>query len=135
MGKDIRRSRRRAGLTQAALARRAGISQQHLSLIESSPEGVQLRTLARVLDQLDLVLAVLPAAGEALRRRREAWKRMNAADEAAAPASDPTDALTRAGELADAYRGLHGPQTSLPDAATLESWREVRRRLALLGVP
>lgn len=133
MGQEVRRSRKRAGLTQAALARRVGISQQHLSLIESAPEGVQLRTIARVLSALGLTLAVLPTAADALRRRQDAWKRMNAADEAAPTVYDPTAALARAGELADLYRRLHGPQAGMPDAPTLASWREVRRRLSLLG--
>lgn len=133
LGREIRRRRRAAGLTQAGLAERAGISQQHLSLLEADPEGAQLRTLRRVLASLELSLAVLPAAGEALRRRQEARRRMNAAEAALLAWSTPSADLERVGELAALYGRLHGPQLAPPADDSMAAGREFRRRMALIG--
>lgn len=133
LGKEIRRRRRAEGLTQTELAARAGISQQHLSLLEADPEGAQLRTLRRVLESLELSLAVLPAAGEALRRRQEARKRMNQSEDAFPAWSNPQADLERVGEMAAFYRRLHGPQLAPPADDAVAAGREIRRRMALIG--
>lgn len=134
LGRDIRRRRKAAGMTQAGLAARAGISQQHLSLLESDPEGAQLRTLRRVLTSLGLSFSVMPTANEDLRRRQDARKRMNEAEVAFPAWSTPTADLERVGEMADLYIRLHGPQTAMADPATMKAWREFRRRMSLLAV-
>lgn len=132
LGRDIKRRRLELDLTQKTLADRAGISQQHLSLLETNPEGAQLRTLARVLEVLDLSLGVMSAAAEAARRRQAAWMRMNRAEAALPGWGEPASDLARVGELAVLYRRLHGPAASddEPPSARLA----FRRRLALLAV-
>ncbi|MGZ5446419.1 MAG: helix-turn-helix transcriptional regulator [Thermoanaerobaculia bacterium] len=52
-GQQIREARTRAGLTQAALAKRAKLSRQQLALIEKG-ENVSIQVLVRVLRALDL---------------------------------------------------------------------------------
>jgi len=53
IGRQIRQAREAAGWTQAELAERAGLSQQHVSLIEAGgrPE-LSIRTLMRLADAL-----------------------------------------------------------------------------------
>lgn len=53
IGPQIREAREAAGWTQAELAERAGLSQQHVSLIEAAgrPE-LSVRTLMRLADAL-----------------------------------------------------------------------------------
>lgn len=63
----LRDARRRAGLTQAALAGRAGTSQAAVSAYESGAKTPSLHTLSRLLAAADAELAVVPAR----RRRRE----------------------------------------------------------------
>jgi transcriptional regulator with XRE-family HTH domain len=54
LGAVVRRWRKRRNLTQGELARRAGLGQAHLSLIESgaraNPTAAVLKKLARALD-------------------------------------------------------------------------------------
>jgi HTH-type transcriptional regulator/antitoxin HipB len=49
--------RRRAGLTQAALAARAGVRQATVSQAENDPRSMRLDTLEKILASLDLTLA------------------------------------------------------------------------------
>jgi transcriptional regulator with XRE-family HTH domain len=56
--REIRNARRRAGLTQAALAERAGTSQATLSAYESGRKEPSLRTLGRVLEAAGARLTV-----------------------------------------------------------------------------
>jgi DNA-binding XRE family transcriptional regulator len=51
---DIRSARRAKGLTQAALAKRAGIPQSQVSRVERDPTRTTLRTLKRIARALDL---------------------------------------------------------------------------------
>jgi transcriptional regulator with XRE-family HTH domain len=59
--REIRAARRRAGLTQAALAARAGTSQATLSAYESGRKRPSVQTLDRVLKAAGMRLAVEPA--------------------------------------------------------------------------
>lgn len=60
----IRAMRRQAGLSQAALAARLGVSHQAISQMEKQPERVTVERLMRVLGALkvDLVLRPRPDA-------------------------------------------------------------------------
>ena len=62
LGLALREQRKRRGLTQAELARQAGLSRATLSLLEngSVPE-LGIRKVIRVLELLGLELAVRPA--------------------------------------------------------------------------
>lgn len=133
LGRDLRRRRLETGLTQKALADQAGISQQHLSLLEANPDGAQLRTLVRVLKALGLSLGVLPAAAEAARRRRASWERMNRAESNLPGWGNPAADLARVGEMAAFYISRHGWPAG--DEETPAAWLAFRRRLALVAVP
>jgi len=50
---DIRRLRKKAGLTQAELAKRAGVSQSLIARIETGSVNPRLTTLKRILDALE----------------------------------------------------------------------------------
>jgi HTH-type transcriptional regulator/antitoxin HipB len=60
----VSRGRRLAlGLSQAELAGRAGVSRQWISAFESGKPGAELRLVIRLLDALDLRLAVEEGGG------------------------------------------------------------------------
>lgn len=52
IGGQIRRAREAARLTQAEVAERAGLSQPHLSEIETGQRGVGMEVLSRLADAL-----------------------------------------------------------------------------------
>lgn len=58
LGAAVRRRRREAGLTQAALGERAHLRQATVSALESGEAGAQLRTLIDVMAALGLELVV-----------------------------------------------------------------------------
>jgi HTH-type transcriptional regulator/antitoxin HipB len=60
LGSALQHYRRRSGLTQLELARRAGINRTYLSELEQGPDTEQLRRLFRVLKQLGLRMSVEP---------------------------------------------------------------------------
>jgi transcriptional regulator with XRE-family HTH domain len=72
IGRQIADSRRALRLTQEELARRAGVTRQTVSNIETArnPEA-GLTTLLRLLHALDLDLAVTPAGRRDLPTREE----------------------------------------------------------------
>lgn len=130
---DLRALRLRRGLTQAALARACGLSQQHLSRLERDPVRAEVATLRKILGALDCELAVVstrPSKDLAERRRR--WDAFEASArpwETRRPS--PADALRRVDELAAAF-AARNPRP-VPDwprrAAELRLWRA---RLAAL---
>lgn len=130
LGRAIRRRRRELGWSQAQLAARSRVSQQHLSLIERRPEAAQLRTLTRVLGGLGLAFELLAADAAALRERQASWRRMNAAESGLKDWGVPAEDLAKVGELASLYIGRHGPPRPEPDSSSKAQWREFRRRLA-----
>ena len=69
---QLRAARHRAGLTQAALARKVGVRQQQIAVLESPDANVTLSTLLRVAEALDQDVAVeftpRPRAREHARR-------------------------------------------------------------------
>ena len=73
-GHAIRRTRRRAGLTQAAMAELLGISASYLNLVERNQRPVSAALLVRLAEQFDFDPRALSAAepgggADALRRR------------------------------------------------------------------
>lgn len=63
-------------MTQKQLARRAGISQQHVALLEKDGSQAELRTLTKVTEALECTLAVLVSPRDKLSRmiRKQAEK-------------------------------------------------------------
>lgn len=76
LGQVIRDGRARSGLTQQALAEKAGVSRAWLARVESGHRKAEIEFVMRALGALDLSLAVVPRTppdvdpelAEALRR-------------------------------------------------------------------
>lgn len=76
LGQVIRDGRARSGLTQQALAEKAGVSRAWLARVESGHRKAEIEFVMRALGALDLSLAVVsrtprdvdPELAEALRR-------------------------------------------------------------------
>lgn len=60
IGKKLRRARNAKGLSQAALAKRAGVPQSHISKIENTGVDLRLSSLAEIARALDLELMLVP---------------------------------------------------------------------------
>lgn len=58
MGAALRSARERAGLTQANLAQRAGVSREWLINVESGRTAAEFPRLLAVIEELDLVVEV-----------------------------------------------------------------------------
>lgn len=67
IGNTVRRTRKKLGLTQAALGERAGLRQETISLIESGSGGTRIETLLTVLAALDLELQIAPRSKQSNR--------------------------------------------------------------------
>lgn len=61
LGDTLRAERKRLGLTQAELARRAGIGRQKIIQVEQGKPGVALAAYAATMDALDVVPTFKPA--------------------------------------------------------------------------
>jgi transcriptional regulator with XRE-family HTH domain len=61
LGAALRHYRHQAGLSQAELARRAGINRTYLSALEQGKETEQLRRLLRLLKQLGVRITLQKA--------------------------------------------------------------------------
>lgn len=127
IGERIRSKRQQIGLAQADLAEVAGISQQHLSLIERGRVSPTARTQEKIAAALGLETVFLPVGGAALRDRLHAWKTFEAW-ERTQPRPTLEEGLARSGELAGL--ALSARQDSLEDleAKALE-WIAWRSRL------
>lgn len=64
----VRYARRRAGLTQRALARLAGLPQPTIARIESGAVSPRMDTVERLLDACGMRLALEPRAGRGIDR-------------------------------------------------------------------
>jgi transcriptional regulator with XRE-family HTH domain len=60
IGKTLKQARTAKGLSQAALARRAGVPQSHISRIETTGVDLRLSSLAELARALDLELMLVP---------------------------------------------------------------------------
>ena len=67
IGNTVRRTRKKLGLTQAALGEKAGLRQETISLIESGNTSTRLETLLTVLAALDLELQIAPRSKQSSR--------------------------------------------------------------------
>ena len=64
----LRHARRRAGLTQRALAEKAGVAQSVVGRIESSRVDPTVTTLSKLLRACETTLEALPGSGEGVDR-------------------------------------------------------------------
>ena len=64
----LRYARRRAGLTQRALAERAGVPQPYVARIESGRVDPSVSALSRLLRACETTLLVIPGSGEGVDR-------------------------------------------------------------------
>jgi len=62
----LRHARRRAGLTQRALAAKAGVAQSVVGRIESSRVDPSVSTLSKLLRACETTLEALPGSGEGI---------------------------------------------------------------------
>ena len=60
IARSLRTARRQSGLTQATVAKEAGVSREALSLLENGRRGARVETLNAVLDVLGYEIAFLP---------------------------------------------------------------------------
>lgn len=60
IGKTLKQARKAKGLSQAALAKRAGVPQSHISRIETAGVDLRLSSLAELARALDLELMLVP---------------------------------------------------------------------------
>lgn len=67
-GATLRRARRRAGLTQRALAEATGVAQPTIARIETGNEIPRVDTLARLLEGCGERLEAVPRGGEGVDR-------------------------------------------------------------------
>lgn len=72
LGAIIKQERKKRGLSQAALAKKAGVHQPKISSVEKGAPGVRVGLILQILRTLDLELAVGPAsAKQPLPKRRQ----------------------------------------------------------------
>lgn len=64
----LRHARKRAGLTQRALAAKAGVPQSYVARIESSRTDPTVSSLSRLLRACETTLEALPGSGEGVDR-------------------------------------------------------------------
>jgi predicted transcriptional regulator len=64
----LRHARKRAGLTQRALAAKAGVPQSYIARIESSRTDPTVSSLSRLLRACETTLEALPGSGEGVDR-------------------------------------------------------------------
>jgi len=69
-GRNLRRARLQANLTQGDLAKRTGLKQQYISLIESGSQNVRLLTAAALASAVGRELWTMVSTGDHLRTRR-----------------------------------------------------------------
>lgn len=67
-GRELRNARRRAGLSQRALATRTGVAQPTIARIERGQDDPRVGTLDRLLRACDEALTTVPLAGSGIDR-------------------------------------------------------------------
>ena len=129
LGSALRGLRAEKGWSQAVLARRAGLSQQHLSLIERDASRAEVRTVERVLSALGRTLTLSPS----LAARAEAWRRLEEAEAGFAQWTTPAEDLSRVSELAGIYLSRY-PEPPAPEERR-EYCLALRARMRRAGLP
>ncbi|HEX8004462.1 MAG TPA: helix-turn-helix transcriptional regulator [Mycobacteriales bacterium] len=85
----LRYARRRAGLTQRALAERAGVPQSYVARVESSRADPTVSSLSRLLRACGTTLEAMPGTGEGVdRTTMAALRRLSPAERLARAAAD-----------------------------------------------
>ncbi|MNC58421.1 anaerobic benzoate catabolism transcriptional regulator [compost metagenome] len=74
LGRQIRETRIRRGLTQARLGELAGLTRQKVIAVEKGTQSVAMNAYARALSALDCELAVVPAAMPTLEELQELFE-------------------------------------------------------------
>lgn len=137
IGSQIRVLRTARKLTQKNLSLLAGISQQHLSLLEQGRGGIELTTLRKLLDALGHDIAFVPrppTPAAALATRARQWDKVAAWEASRRPPARVS--LAQAGALADFYLSRHKvPQTQAELRAYADRVRAWRDRLARVNAP
>lgn len=129
IGGRIRERRRELGLSQVRLAGLAGLTQQHLSLIEHDRLQPRLVTLRRLCACLGLELVPRPQGAELWERRLAGLRRFNAWEEAFEPEpAGVQQAFAQAGDLARLRRAWAAGLAEDWEERARE-WNEWRRRL------
>jgi len=64
IGNLVRRARKKQGLSQAELGKRAGLRQETISLIENGNPATKIETLLAILSALGLELRIVPRSTE-----------------------------------------------------------------------
>lgn len=64
----LRHARKRAGLTQRALAEKAGVPQSYVARVEASRVDPQVSSLSRLLRACETTLEAMPGSGEGIDR-------------------------------------------------------------------
>ena len=64
----LRHARKRAGLTQRALAAKAGVPQSYVARIESSRVDPQVSSLSKLLRACEITLEAMPGSGDGVDR-------------------------------------------------------------------
>jgi predicted transcriptional regulator len=64
----LRYARKRAGLTQRALAAKAGVPQSYVARVESSAVDPQVSSLSRLLRACETTLEAMPGSGDGIDR-------------------------------------------------------------------
>ena len=105
-GASLRSARRRAGLTQAELAARAGTSQATISAYEHGRKAPSIETLGRLLAAVGARLTTVPASATVV---RPSQARLARADRA----------LVDVMLLAEALPTRHDPELRFPPLARL----------------
>ncbi|MBI3551495.1 MAG: helix-turn-helix transcriptional regulator [Elusimicrobia bacterium] len=124
MGEVIRRRRLDLGLSQARAAAAAGLSQQHLSLIETGAVEADLRTLRRIARALGLEVKV-ELARSAIPERFASLERFNAWQSGEAPIG-----AAQALRLSDELARLLPPASREAPAERAGAWKRWRADLA-----
>ena len=65
-GRLLRHARKRAGLTQRALAEKAGVPQPYVARVESGATDPRVSSLSRLLRACETTLEALPGSGEGI---------------------------------------------------------------------
>lgn len=123
--------RRQLGLTQAQLAHKAGIPQQHLSLIETGKVQPTLGIWLRILEAAGMEVLFRPAPGlfGDLDLRLQAFRRFNAWERLERPPFSLDEAFARAGEMAALQSSQAGPSVPEDWAAQALAWKKWRSLL------
>ncbi|MFP6562028.1 helix-turn-helix domain-containing protein [Paraburkholderia sp. B3] len=124
--------RKEAGLTQEAIARRLGISQQSYAAFEANPETASVERLFRVLRQFDAAIRLgapepsersAPSTGPATPpARMQARAGRKEADAASQPAPAKTASSPSRKRRSPSAAGSGTPRAQRPAGKTREDW-------------